>query len=336
MHHYYDPEVLKEIDERADLISYVEQNYELERRGDNLYMSCPKHVDLTPSLSFNIKDGFYYCFSCGRSGRMIWWLYDYEGLTYDEAVEKAAKLAEVDMNGMCQSDTVRYLKKIRRMNLPKKERCEHTILSPREIEKYKVHEVKEWEDEGIDPNVMKEFGVRIDELNNRIVYPVYDIHGNLINIKGRTRYVNYKELKLAKYINYFKIGCLDYFQCLSHNLPFIRERGEVIIFESIKSVMKAYGWGYRNAVSAETHTLSDEQIELLLSLRVNVVIAWDSDINMHDKEVVENFSLLKRMTNLYFVVDNEKLLGGKDAKNAPVDCGREIWEKLYQNKRKVV
>ena len=336
MDHYYDPELLKEIDERADLIAYVEQNYELERRGDDYYMPCPKHVDLTPSLSFNIKDGFYYCFSCGRSGRMVWWLHDYEGLPYDEAIEKAAKLADIDMSGMCQSDTVRYLKKISRSRQPKKERCEHTILNKSEIEKYKIQPVKEWEEEGIQPEVIKRFGVRIDDLNNRIVYPVYDINGNLINIKGRTRYVNYKELKVAKYINYYKVGCLDYFQCLNQNLSYVKERGEIIVFESIKSVMKAYGWGFKNCVSAETHTLSDEQIELLIKLRVNVVIAWDSDIDMWSRESSENFGTLKRMTNLYYITDSEKLLGGKETKNAPVDCGQEIWETLYHNKRKVV
>jgi len=29
-------------------------------------------------------------------------------------------------------------------------------------------------------------------------------------------------------------------------------------------------------------------------------------------------------------------LGGKETKNAPVDCGEEIWETLYSQKRKVV
>ena len=31
-----------------------------------------------------------------------------------------------------------------------------------------------------------------------------------------------------------------------------------------------------------------------------------------------------------------KLLGGKESKNAPVDCGKEVWETLYAKKRKVV
>ena len=43
--------------------------------------------------------------------------------------------------------------------------------------------------------------------------------------------------------------------------------------------MKAYGWGFKNCVSAEKHTLTDEQIKLLVKLRVNVVFAYDSDVD---------------------------------------------------------
>lgn len=332
----YDGEMLKEIDDHADLISYVSQNYELQKHGDNLWLNCPKHCDKTPSLAFNIKDGFYHCFSCGRSGRMIWWLHDYEGLPFDEAVEKAAKLANVELRTLCPSESLIFLKKVQKCFQNKKEKKPHTIINPAEYKKYKELPIPEWEEEGISTDVMKHFGIRVDERQNRIVYPVYDIDGNLINVKGRTRYPNYKELKLPKYINYYKVGCLDYFQCLNQNLTYIKEKNEIIIFESIKSVMKAYGWGYKNCVSAETHSMSSEQINLLLQLRVNIVIAWDSDVSKTDPDVADNLNRLKRFTNVYYISDPQKLLGGKETKNAPVDCGQEVWETLYEYKRKVV
>lgn len=332
----YDGEMLREIDERADLIGYVKSHYELTKKGNNLYMNCPKHTDLTPSLAFSIKEGFYHCFSCGRSGRMIWWLHDYEGLTYDEAVEKAARIADVDLKTMCQSEVMIYLKKIGQCFQRKRQKFEHTVINPKEYDKFKKAAIPEWEEEGIDPAVMSLFDIRLDERGNRIVYPVYDIDGNLINVKGRTRYKNYKELKLQKYVNYYKVGKLDYFQCLNHNLTYVKEKREIIVFESIKSVMKAYGWGYKNCVSAETHSLSDEQIDLLISLKVNVVLAWDSDVGRYDPDVIDSLKKLKQFTDVFYISDRENLLGGAEAKNAPVDCGKEIWETLYESKRKVV
>ena len=332
----YDGEMLKEIDERADLIEYVSQTMELERRGDDYYTHCPKHEDLTPSLSFSIKDGFYHCFSCGRSGRMIWWLYDYEGLSFDDAVAKAARLANMDITKMCQSETAIYLKKLNQMAAKTPVKVRHPILNSSELDKYQQEQIPEWLDEGIEQNVMDLFGVRVDPWQNRIVYPVYDIDGNLINIKGRTRYPNYKELRLSKYINYFKVGCMDYFQGLNLTLTYVKQQNEVIIFESVKSVMKAYGWGYRHCASAETHSLSDEQLALLIRLKVNIVFAWDTDVSYFDSDIKKQINALKRITNVYVIDDPDKLLGGKESKNAPVDCGREVWETLYARKRKVV
>jgi DNA primase len=208
-------------------------------------------------------------------------------------------------------------------------------LSANELSKYSHEDITEWIDEGILQEVMDLFEVRINDRDNRIVYPVYDINGNLINIKGRTRYKNYKELRIPKYINYYPIGTMDYFQGLNITLPFIKDQNEMIIFESVKSVMKAYGWGYKNCASAEKHTITDEQLKLLVRLRVNIVFAFDSDISYSDKDIKKTIDVLKRITNVYVIYDRKGLLGGKDAKNAPVDLSREIWEQLYFNKTKV-
>ncbi|MBQ2397784.1 MAG: toprim domain-containing protein [Bacteroidales bacterium] len=332
----YDDEMLKRINEEADLYAYVSQFLELEKRGDNYFANCPLHVDVTPSLSFTPAKNSYYCFSCGKSGGMIGYLIDFEGLTFEDAVNKAARLAKVDLSKMCKSKTMTFLKRYKTIQNQQKEVYQHEILPSSILDKYKKCKIQEWLDEGIEQEVMDLFGVRVDDYGNRIIYPVYDVEGNLINIKGRTRYKNYKKMKLAKYINYYTVGVMDYFQVLETTLPYIQEENEIIIFESIKSVMKAYGWGYKNCVSAEKHTLTQEQINLLIKLRVNVVFAYDSDVQYTKDEVREDIDKLRRLTNVYIVEDRQKLLGGAIAKNSPVDCGLDVWEELYFNKRKVV
>lgn len=332
----YDDDTLRQINEKADLIAYVNQSLQLKKRGEDFFTNCPLHVDVTPSLSFTPAKNSYYCFSCGRSGGMIGYLIDFEGLSFEDAVDKAARLASVDLTKMCKSETMTFLKRYKMMQNKQKKIYRHEILPSSTLDKYIKGKVQEWLDEGIEQEVMDLFGVRIDDIGNRIVYPVYDVEGNLINIKGRTRYENYKQLKLAKYINYYTVGVMDYFQCLETTLPYIREENEVIIFESIKSVMKAYGWGYKNCVSAEKHTLTPEQIDLLVKLRANVILAYDSDVQYLKGEVKEDINKLRRVTNVYIIDDKQKLLGGEKTKNAPVDCGLNIWEELYSDKRKVV
>lgn len=332
----YDDDFLRQINENADLCAYASETLDLKKRGDDYFTNCPMHVDITPSLSFSPSKNMYYCFSCGRAGGMIGYLMDFEGMTFDKAVNKAALLADMDINKMCHSETMSFLKRYRTINNRKKRPYCHEILPVSTLNKYDKGQVKEWLEEGIKQEVMDLFGIRIDDMGNRIVYPVYDMQHNLINIKGRTRYSNYKALKIAKYMNYYPVGVMDYFQSLETTYQYIKENNEVIIFESIKSTMKAFGWGYKNCVSAEKHSLTQEQVELLIKMRVNVVFAYDSDVSYFKGETKDDIDKLRRVTNVYIIEDKHKLLGGKDAKNAPVDCGLDIWEQLYFNKRKVV
>lgn len=334
----YDDDTLREINDNADLLAYVQQSLDLEKRGNDYFAHCPLHQDLTPSLSFTPSKNSYYCFSCGRSGGMIGYLMDFEGMDFEEAVAKAASLANINLDNMCQSKTMMWLKRLRTFKNSRrvKEKYFHEILPASELSKYRKEKVQEWLNEGINPKVMDLFDIRIDTYGNRIVYPVYDIDGNLINIKGRTRYDNYKAMRLPKYINYYKVGVMDYFQGLNITLPYVQKENEIIIFESVKSVMKAYGWGYKNCVSAEKHTLTPEQIDLLIKLKVNIVLAYDSDVDYRQDDVKQNIDILRRVTNVYIINDPKKLLGGAEAKNAPADCGLDIWEELYLNKRKVV
>lgn len=333
----FDDEMLQEINASVDLLEYVSRFIQMEKRGSDYFGRCPLHVDNTPSFSVTPAKNSYYCFSCGKSGGIIGYLMDYEGLNFEDAVNKAANLANIDMSKMCMSQTMTFLKRIRKaLGEKQKPVFQHTVLGNSEIEKYNIEKVDEWLNEGIEQEVMDLFGVRVDNWNNRIVYPVYDIAGNLINVKARTRYPNYKQLRIPKYINYFQIGVMDYFQGLNITLPYVKEKNEIIIFESVKSVMKAYGWGYKNCASAEKHTLTDEQIRLLVKLRVNVVFAYDADINYWQRDVKHDIDKLKRVTNVYVVEDRNLLLGGADTKNAPVDLGKEVWDELYRSKRKVV
>ena len=43
----------------------------------------------------------------------------------------------------------------------------------------------------------------------------------------------------------------------------------------------------------------------------------------------DKIGILSKFTNVYIVYDKDGLLGDKSLKNAPVDCGKEVWEKLY-------
>ena len=325
--------MIEEIIQNIDLLEYAEQSLTFEKNGKDYFTACPRHIDLSPSLSITPSKNMYYCFSCGKGGSIINWLVDYEGLTYENAINKASLLANVDLTKMCQSQTVKFLRQVNR-RIAKTETFQHEILDKSILQQYKKSEITEWLAEGIPQDILDLYEVMIDDKSNRIIYPVYTLQGELINIKARTRFTEYKKMHLQKYINYYKVGCLDYFQGLNISINDVLECGEIIIFESIKSVMKLRSNSIKNSASAEKHSLTDEQISLLLKLRVNIVLAYDKDVTFAD--IKEDVDKLKRFTNVYVMMDKEGLLGGKDSKNSPIDLGYEIYQKMYENKKKII
>ena len=314
-------------------MEYIEQSIELKQRGKDYFGNCPLHVDLTPSFSVNSENNMFYCFSCGRGGGIISYLMAYENMTHDDAVTKASMLANIDLKSMCQSQTVKLNKKLNKTRQIK-ENIGHEILDKNVFLRFRKGIIQDWLDEGIRQEEIDLFEIRVDDRGNRIVYPVYDINENLINIKGRTLFKDYKKIGIAKYMNYYPVGTMDYFQGYNITRQYIKK--EVKIFESIKSVMKLFGHDIKDSISAEKHTLTDEQIVFLIKLGVDVVFCYDSDISYREKEVARNINILKRFTNVYVVEDKDGLLGGKEGKNSPIDKGINIWDTLYANKRKII
>ena len=58
---------------------------------------CPFHAENTPSFNVSGTKQFYHCFGCGASGDAIKFLREHDGLTFMEAIEKLAAIANVEI-----------------------------------------------------------------------------------------------------------------------------------------------------------------------------------------------------------------------------------------------
>lgn len=211
-----------------------------------------------------------------------------------------------------------------------KQDVKHEILSNNIMNKYMQKPIQEWIDEGINYETQKKFQVRFDDKNNRIVFPIQDEEGNIISIKGRTCYKNYKELGISKYIHYYSFGANDILYGLNINKEQIQKQNEVIVFEAEKSVMKAYSMGIYNTVAVGTHTINPYQVEKLLKLYCNIVIAFDKDVTY--KELKNEANKLNKFTNVSFIYDKNNLLGEKDS---PIDKGLGVFLELYESRVRI-
>ena len=331
----YSQEVLDGMASKIDLLEYMERTVDfVKHSGNTHYCLCPFHDEDTASLAVNEEKQFWHCFGCGKSGSIYTWIQLTENLSFPQAVQKVAELTNSELHEYTESKTMSFFKELGKLQKSKTEIVNRTILDINKdyYQKYVDESPQEWIDEGITEEELKKYDIRIDPTSNRIVYPVFSNDDELISVKGRTRFKNYRDLKIMKYINFFKLGGrLDYFQGMQQARNSINSSGEIIIVEGIKSVMKLDQWGFHNTVSAETSKLNEYQIELLIRMKVrDVVIAFDKDVQM--KKIRECTELLKRFANVYVVYDRWRLLENKDS---PCDRGKDTWIYLYNNKIKL-
>lgn len=330
----YDTEEINELANQIDLLEYISQDLEWEKRSGNTYFfSCPLHSDSDPSLAVNADENFFHCFGCGRGGNAATWMIEYEGLSFPDACEKVQKITGQKIQPISTSESMKFYRRMRKIKNgfagDKLQSREYQSLA--DYNKYSGELPIQWVQEGISKEAMHHFNIRTDATHNRILYPVYDQDGRFICAKARTTLKDYKLLGIPKYKYLGKIGTNDFFVGWKENKDCILQTGKVILFEGIKSVMHAWDWGYHNTLACETAVINEEQVKFLIKNRVkDITIAFDSDKRL--KDILPSVQTLKRFTNLYITCDKKKLLGEKES---PADRGKEVFEELLEGRVRV-
>ena len=198
-----------------------------------------------------------------------------------------------------------------------------------------------WIDEHISIETMKVFNIRTDVNEECIILPHYDISDNLVGIRKRN--LNKQTIEnSSKYMPVF-IGNVSYSHPLSENLyglnitkPFIEKSHTLYIFESEKSVMQMYSYGYCTSVAICGGFLSNTHVELIKSLKVNrICICMDRDwtdrqdfkYEIFKKKIEKMINKLSTVCKQIMYIDKqmEFLL---DIKDSPSDKGKTTFESL--------
>lgn len=204
-----------------------------------------------------------------------------------------------------------------------------------------------WLEEGIDYDVLCDFGVKFDMVRNRIVFPIIDHLGRLVGIKVRN--FNQKDIEEhRKYMplwhnkelyNYPKMMvAYGYYQ----NQKVIKKAKEVIVYEAEKSVLKHGSYFTQNkSIAIGGSSFSDYHAHILKEAGVEKIVLamdndWDDDGNRFyglNKMLKEGFKILDMGFDVDIIYDwDGDQLGNKDA---PIDRGRQVYSKLYRERRNI-
>lgn len=206
---------------------------------------------------------------------------------------------------------------------------------------------QQWLDDGILPETMRVYGIKVDLGGRKIIIPHRDIDGNLVGIRARS----YEEHELEVGMKYAPVWIDGV--CYRHELgkhlyglnlckENVKKLGKICIAESEKSAMLGhsfYGDNNFTVATCGSSRLSQSQIDLLLELGVKeIIIAYDreNDVDRNSEQTQAYKQKLLKIAqplttyfDTYIVFDDEGVL---DYKDSPFDKGKEVLEQLMKKK----
>ena len=296
---------IDELVARNRIEDVVGQYVSLKRSGANMFGLCPFHGEKTASFSVSPDKGIYYCFGCHKGGGPINFMMEIEGLSYPDAVRALAKRSgmEVPEDEQYQS---RYRHQERLWALMKEAgRFFHEQLyapagaqclgyvQKRGLNKATVTRFgigfapnswnaltdamrkKGYTDQELrDADLVGEKNGRVyDRFRNRLMFPIFDVRGNVIGFGGRVlddskpKYLNSNEtLIFNKRKNLFGL-----------NFAKKTKQPNMILVEGNIDVVTLHQYGFDNAVASLGTSLTEEQVALLSRYTEQVVLTYDGD-----------------------------------------------------------
>ena len=346
---------LQELKARNNVEDVISQYVSLKRAGSNLVGCCPFHSERTPSFTvFRNADNFY-CFGCGAGGDVITFVMKMENVDYVTAVEHLAQRAgltvPVDPASGPRINKERYFEMNKlaarffydSLISPKnKAALDYAVgrgLSPQTIKRFGIGYADDsWDSltgyllskgfekeelrQGFLAGVSNKTGNLFDYFRNRIMFPIFDISGNVIAFGGRIigngepKYLNSSDTPVFK-----KSRNLYALNTAKNNTD-----SSLILCEGYMDVVALQQAGFTNAVATLGTALTSEQTRIISRYASTVYLCYDSD-EAGQRATKRAISLLGEVGLKVKVV---KVEGAKDPDEYIKKYGRVAFEKLLR------
>ena len=298
-----DSETVNKIRKSNDIVDVISSYIDLVPKGKNYFGVCPFHDDHSPSMSVSREKQIYRCFTCGASGNVLTFVMNYENIGFVDALKKLGDKVGIHLDIKSNQKSSKYsefydIYKLstnfykNNLNSPLGEKAREYLKSRKITEDMiKTFDiglslndslskmlVKKYDSKKlIDIGLSHEFnGKIVDLFLNRIMFPIKDLYGNVVAYSGR----KFDDSDAPKYINtketiIFKKGNIlyNYFSALEE----IRRKKEIIICEGFMEVIRLYSIGVKNVVALMGTSFTNDQLEVIKKLNVNVVLNLDND-----------------------------------------------------------
>ena len=289
---------------RIDIVEVIGNSVQLKKHGSGYKGLCPFHAENTPSFNVSSAKQFYHCFGCGASGDAIKFLREHDGLTFMEAIEKLAAIANVEIpkSYSKKNDSSKKLYQINntinehyiqnlKSNNDAIKYLENRGITRDLIDKFDIGVASDsWDSatnilkssnqikDGLKIGLLVESKGRVyDRFRNRIMFPIRSTSGNIIAFGGRAlnkddnaKYINSPESDL-----FYKSAEL---YGLYESKQDINKKDQIIIVEGYTDVVALHKNGFGNSVAALGTAFTKLHLTKLLKYSKNIVFCFDGDV----------------------------------------------------------
>jgi len=313
--HHIPDHLIEEIRSRNDILDTISENILLKKSGQNYKGLCPFHSEKTPSFVVSPEKQIYHCFGCGAGGNIFKFIMEMEDLSFLDAIKILAAKCGVTLPAFKPGQTnAKSNERDVLLNINQKAQSYFILslmskggeqareyLNSRGLNDKKLladysigWATSGWTDtlhqlqnqEKFSKNDLSRAGLIkqkegagknnfYDRFRGRIIFPLQDIHGNLIAFAGRVigesepKYLNSPETPL-----YIKGRHLFGFNRAKEA---IRKQNKALIVEGYFDQMRAHQNGIRNTVATCGTALTLEQANLLKNHTKRATLIFDSD-----------------------------------------------------------
>ena len=350
-------ELIEKIKEQNDIVDVISENVRLKKSGRNYTGLCPFHNDKSPSFSVSQEKQIYKCFSCGEAGNVITFVMKYKNYTFLEAAKYLADKANISLNVKGSEnnavakkkellykvnvEAARYYFANLQRNKSSKEYFLKRGIKEETIKKFGLgYSLDGWHNlinylksKGYKDNILLEAGLVsksekkgniYDRFRNRVMFPVFNVKGNVIGFGGRVlddskpKYLNSPETMIfQKGINLYGLNF-----AIKNKL----EEEYIIIVEGYMDLIALNQYGITNTVASLGTALTVNQARLLKRYVSKVIISYDADV-AGQTATLRGLEILR---NAGFDVKVLKVPQGKDPDEFVRNNGKEAFLKLVK------
>ncbi len=303
-------EFLEQLKDQNRIEDVMRGYVSLKRAGRNLKCLCPFHSEKTPSCTVYTDNGSFFCFGCHAGGDVITFIMKIENLDYIEAVRFLAQRAGMAMPEDGYDDRAgREKRRLAEINKAAARFFYQNLRTPDGAEglRYLIEKRR------LTPETIKSFGLGVapnhwtslknymlangfteqellrasllsekngrtfDFFVNRVIFPIFDLRGNVIAFSGRTleenpkggKYLNSRETPLYKKSR--TLFALNFAKNES-----VRSK-RLILCEGNVDVISLHQAGFKEAVATCGTAITGEHARLMSQYCDEVYISYDAD-----------------------------------------------------------